>query len=131
MELVLSKSPKHGMCPVKWCRRCSGTRKRLCDRHHQLWWRIRHPVKAAYAAVRHSARKRGKVFALTFAEFVDANSYIDGKGITRQALHIDRIDDRRGYEPDNIQILTCSENVAKENRRRFVKHFQQPGECPF
>jgi hypothetical protein len=48
---------------------------------------------------------------------------MDEKGKERFCLHIDRKDSTRGYEEDNIQVLTCTENVEKEHaerRQRFV-----------
>lgn len=136
VELVFKKNPGPGMCPLKGCRRCQGAKKKYCDRHHQRLWRFLHPLKAAFADLRNSARQRGKEFGLSleyFAEIAVLNGYLEGKGNTRYALHVDRIDNSLGYIPGNIQIITCAENVIKENRRRFVTYFQQDRapECPF
>lgn len=54
-------------------------------------------------------------------------------------LHIDRKDRTRGYVPDNVQVLTCSENSSKGNREKYaMKHRgiiienEQPDiDCPF
>ena len=48
---------------------------------------------------------------------------MDEKGRTRYRLHIDRIDVTKGYHFDNLQVLTCTENVLKgnaERRQQFV-----------
>jgi len=36
-----------------------------------------------------------------------------GKGITKTSFHVDRIDERRGYVPGNLQVLTNTENIKK------------------
>jgi hypothetical protein len=48
---------------------------------------------------------------------------MDDKGKGRFCLHIDRIDATKGYTFDNLQVLTCTENVVKgnaERRQQFV-----------
>ena len=48
---------------------------------------------------------------------------MDEKGCTRFCLHIDRIDATKEYTFDNLQVLTCTENVLKgnaERRQQFV-----------
>jgi hypothetical protein len=37
-------------------------------------------------------------------------------------FHIDRIDSTLGYTPDNVQVLTCSENSIKGNREKYAKY---------
>jgi hypothetical protein len=65
-------------------------------------------------------------FTLTFDQFkavILPTRYMDDKGKERFCLHIDRKVSTRGYEAGNIQVLTCTENVQKENaerRQRFV-----------
>lgn len=133
--LAFKKRPGKGICPVFGCRRRHGNRKRLCELHSKRQWRLNNPEKSAFGNLRASARKRKIQFSLTYAEFlgfVSLNTYIADKGVTKNCLHIDRKDSRIGYVLSNLQILTCSENVAKENRKRFVSYFQeQEMECPF
>ena len=132
MDYAYKKCPGKGLCAVKGCRnRISAKKKDLCSRHHMRLWRSRNPVRAAYTTLKHHALARRKVFTLTFEEFqqiAELNRYIDGKGCTRLALHMDRMDDRKGYEAGNIRVITCGENVAKENRRRFVEYFRETDE---
>ncbi len=109
-------NPAPGRCPVKWCRKQKGSKQRLCNKHATHAWRVRYPIKAAWKTLRDNAKRRRKFFDLTleqFTEFVERTAYMDGKGIRRHCLHIDRIDPTRGYTFDNIQTLTCSENSSK------------------
>ncbi len=66
--------------------------------------------------LKNNARRRGKDFQLTFEQFLEfavKSGYIAGKGIYKESLHIDRIDETKGYTVDNIQVLTNIENVRK------------------
>lgn len=119
--------PVPGICPVARCRRRRGTKKTLCHTHHSQVWRAKSPARAAWINLQSHARERGIEFDLTFAQFlhfVTLTGYIEEKGVTSGCLHVDRIDAAKGYTADNIQVLTCSENVAKENRQRYVPYFQ-------
>jgi len=61
------------------------------------------------------------VFTLTieqFKQFCTRTEYLLYKGITKSGYTIDRINHERGYEIDNIQVLTNSENVKKMHLRR-------------
>lgn len=122
---ALKKAPGQGMCPVRGCRRLLGTKKILCDMHHQRSYRSAHPVRGAYRALKDHAKERGKVFTLTYEQFQDIvalTCYITEKGHTRLSLHIDRKDPCKGYEAGNIQVLTNSENAIKAARERFVPY---------
>jgi hypothetical protein len=71
--------------------------------------------------MRGNAKRRGKEWSLTLEQFrqiVSQQDYLDNRGCTRHCLHLDRIDNTRGYHIDNIQIITCGENVAKGNKER-------------
>ena len=132
MTFRLRKHLTPGKCKVAFCRKLPrniGTHPKshqLCGKHHKELWRINNPVHCAFDNLRASARKRKIEFTLTFDQFKAAilpTRYMDEKGKTRFCLHIDRKDATLGYTLDNIQVLTCTENVAKENaerRQRFV-----------
>lgn len=121
-----------GKCKVAFCRKLPrniGTKPKshqMCGSHAKELWRMNNPVHAAYDNLRASARKRRKVFTLTFKEFkalIEPTRYMDDKCKTRFCLHIDRKDVDLGYTFDNLQVLTCTENVLKgnaERRQRFV-----------
>lgn len=130
MKLRKKKLP--GRCPVCRCRNAPRnlsdhpTSTQLCGSHAKEQWRLNNPVHCAFDNLRASARKRKIPFSLTFDQFkavILPTRYMDDKGKTRFCLHIDRKESTRGYEDGNIQVLTCTENVQKENaerRQRFV-----------
>jgi hypothetical protein len=73
-------------------------------------------MKAAYITHRDNAKRRGKEHAITFDEFKKfaiETKYFVNKGKSKTSLHIDRIDEMKGYTIDNIQVLPNCENVYK------------------
>lgn len=112
------KSIKRGVCWVKHCRNKCGTKKSICYKHDAIVWRTEHPVEAAYKMVHCSARKRQIKFNLTLDEFkklIEGTGYIERKGRSTEALHIDRVDPRQGYFVENLQIITCEENLKRRD----------------
>ena len=136
------KVPRPGRCPVRCCCRPSRAWKskappghRLCSTHQSRLWHKTHPIKAAFNKLRYHAKARGKVFTITLEQFklvTGMQSYLDGKGKRRHCLHIDRVDPARGYEPDNIQVITNSENQMRniEEMRRQLSGYTPPCEPP-
>lgn len=94
-------------------------------------WRANNPVKAKYSHLRQNAKARRKEFTLTFEEFsawCETTKYNELSGRHAACAQIDRIDYRRGYSLDNIQVLTCHENSIKGNEE---KREMQLAEEPF
>jgi hypothetical protein len=92
----------------------------LCGCCKTRRYRAKNPIHAAYQNLRHNAKRRGHAFALSFADFQRfciATDYIVRKGKTVESYSIDRIDNNKGYELDNIQVLTLSENSQKATKK--------------
>jgi hypothetical protein len=73
-------------------------------------------MRAAFQNLKSNAKRRGKTFELTFAEFkqfATNTNYMFGKGRKAESFHIDRKNETKGYSSDNIQVLTNSQNVKK------------------
>ena len=69
-----------------------------------------------YTILKTNAKRRNKVFTLTFAEFSHfciTTGYDKLKGKTANSLSIDRIDNEKGYTVSNIRTITLSENSSK------------------
>lgn len=80
----------------------------------------RDPVRYCFINLKANAKKRGKEFTLTlefFRQFCRATNYIQNKGTTSESYSIDRIDNEKGYTPDNIRILTLSDNSKKHTKK--------------
>ncbi len=103
------------MCVTKYCRK-PGYRGQYCHSCLKRRYKERHPERYAYSVLKNNAKRRGHAFELTFEQFKEfavRTDYMAGKGIYKNSLHIDRIDEAGGYTVDNIQVLTNTENVRK------------------
>lgn len=112
-------------CAAPHCRHQTRRKNRLCSRCMMRAWRAANPMKAAYAHLKHNAKRRGKEFSLTseqFAEWWKLNMLaMFPRGQNGDAISVDRIDQSRGYSLDNIQALTVSENSRKWHHRDKMK----------
>ena len=127
-KIALSKSPSK--CRTLFCRYPRIQKRTVCYRCRGVWFRETHPLRYAFNALRNNARRRGKVFTLTFDQFRDfceKNFYMEHKGTTSKSLHIDRIDPERGYEADNIQVLTAEDNIRKHFHDKERQHSSDTG----
>ena len=88
----------------------------MCNRCRNEYTKARDPQRHAYYRLKSNAKRRGKPFDLTladFREFCEGTDYIKGKGRTARCYHVDRIDETKGYTRDNLQCITNSDNRAK------------------
>jgi hypothetical protein len=95
---------------VKGCRYCYACTKRK--------YREKYPIKYAYDTIKANAKRRGKSFLLTYKEFekfCKDSGYHKLKGITPDALSVDRVDNLKGYSVDNIKAITLKDNTIKRN----------------
>lgn len=111
------KKPGH-LCPVSRCRRNKGQNKKLCHRHHAQNQKENNLVGYTYCQLKQNAKRRNKVFTITvedFREFCTKTNYLYLKGRTKNKMSIDRINPNMGYEKGNLQILSVSDNAAKQH----------------
>lgn len=102
-------------CTTKNCRK-SAKRGCYCFSCAQNRYKEKNPERYAFYVLKNNAKRRGVVFGLTFDDFLKfaiRTDYMAKKGITSTGFHIDRIDERKGYFKNNIQVLTNSDNVRK------------------
>lgn len=102
--------------------KCTTCHKKAPPKKKQCWsclkraYAARHPMRYSFYVLKNNAKRRQVVFGLTFEDFkkfAGKTDYMNGKGITSEAYHIDRIDERKGYFKNNIQMLTNSQNIKK------------------
>lgn len=119
-------------CETKYCKNKSLKGRKVCGKCKNRKYRKKNPERAAYQSLKNNAKRRGKEFDLTFEEFlkfVHKTEYMLGKGRSKTSLHIDRIDEEKGYVKGNIQVLTNTENVRKYlnwelNHKGVPTHFR-------
>ncbi len=107
---------KKGLCVVSSCRNKHIKYRNKCHKHKTLEYKQKHPIKYAYQTLRTNARRRGKSFSISFEyfeKFCIKTKIMLGRGINADSYHIDRIDESKGYEEGNLQVLTNAENVRK------------------
>lgn len=91
-------------------------KKSTCNHCRYIREKQRDPIGMAYRRLKSHAKQRGKYFSITkeeFERFCIETEYTFRKGIYATSLHVDRIDETKGYTIDNIQAITNSENVKK------------------
>lgn len=79
-------------------------------------WERENPLRYSYMKLRANAKRRGKVFELTFERFKELaikTDYMNMRGRTGQAYHIDRKREDEGYTNDNVQVLKNVDNIQK------------------
>ena len=111
-------------CAHSHCRNHAARNRRECWKHIKARWRKRKPMLAAFCSLRDRAIRRGIKFSLdyaTFTRFAEACDYIGNTGLFKKCITVDRIDNRLGYEPDNIQPLTREENSRKRCKQDEIR----------
>jgi hypothetical protein len=114
-------------CLTKYCRNKAAHHRRFCEKCRSRRTKQINPYYYHFNALRNNAKRRGKPFNLTLAEFkiFCANTgYMDLKGRSLSSATIDRIRDAEGYSFNNIQVLSNGENVTKQRNLEKVP-------CPF
>lgn len=104
---------------MKKCKTCnneSAPKGNFCYKCTKRKYRTNNPIKSSFQNLRSSAKKRNIPFSLTlkqFKKFCYKTKYIQNKGITKNAFHVDRIKEDEGYFYNNIQVLKNTDNVKK------------------
>lgn len=119
---IARSKPGH-LCCAYHCKEKRSAKDRFCPKHSRRYQRDTNPIRYVYHALKSNARRRGKVFTLTLAEFeafCAETGYMEKRGKTGKSASIDRIDNSRGYEAGNLRILSLSENSYKRNHEDYA-----------
>lgn len=115
-------------CKTDGCYKTARKQRRFCSSCIMEKFKNDNPVKYAYFTLRNNAKRRKKVFTISFdyfKKFCKKHEYIQKRGVTKFGLHIDRIVEELGYIEGNIQVLENHLNVKKirlfENGKHFVE----------
>jgi hypothetical protein len=109
---------------LKRCLKCdnaAASGRRICWKCHKAEWREKHPLRAMFLKVKWSAKLRDIPFKLTFDEFLEFDAvtdYVARRTLAGEDITIDRVNEEKGYEKENLQVLTRGENAAKSNHFR-------------
>lgn len=92
-------------------------RTSLCVKHRYEQQIANSPCRHCYRHLKGSAKRRNKVFTITFEYFEQwcaETGYIEKRGRKAGYFTVDRIDDTKGYEPGNLQIMEHTANTRKQ-----------------
>jgi len=112
------------LCCEPYCRNRRRKDRRRCFKHDARRKRAANPMWAAWRALKDHARARGISFRLSlfhFRKFALVTDYLNRTGNNGHCLTVDRIDNRFGYYPKNIQPLTRAENATKKARQDAIR----------
>lgn len=102
-------------CATPGCRK-KITRKKICPTCATKRYRQRYPMMYAYLTLRSNAKRRHKVFTISFEyfkQFCYETNYMWGKGRTKNSFSVDRIKEELGYIEGNLQVLRVGKNKKK------------------
>lgn len=119
-EFCKSKTPDGYSYSCKSCR--TKENKELCSIRYQRW-KMKDPAKALYQGRKSDAKKRGIEFTLTIEDVVIPETcpilgipiVADIGPRTNNSPSIDRIDNTKGYTPDNFVIISWRANLLKKD----------------
>lgn len=117
----MTRLPVRRKCNIPRCRRNAPRGRHRCNTCRCRIYARSHPDIIAFLNLRKSAKRRGHEFSLTleeFRSFAAKYDYMDKRGRSATGYTVDRVDEQWGYHAWNLQVLTNSENTAKENARR-------------
>ncbi len=121
-----SKICRHGCgCPA-------APKRTECYKCRSRGIRDRKPIDMVFYWIKKSAKKRHLEFTLNlvwFRAWVIGTGYMDLRGRESASLNIDRIDNLKGYTPDNIQVLTKKRNVEKYHYEDAKRELGPQYEC--
>ena len=116
-NISLDKKKKGVKCCAYACGNLPIKRKGgLCHKHYARKLREEKPILVRYFQFKGNAKRRNKPFNITleeFRQFCEDTGYLITKGKRGQNAIIDRIDNRKGYSINNIQLLTNRMNASK------------------
>lgn len=128
-KIIDNKNKK--LCCAYRCGNERAKKDRFCHKHRKRYLKETKPASYFYNLLKGNAKRRGKDFGLTLAEFelfCEQTNYLVLKGKTAKSASIDRIDHTRGYYLDNIQMLSLSDNSKKQHTD---KNINPDDDCPF
>lgn len=115
-EVTAAIRLKKNLCIAWACKNKIRDGRKFCFKCLHKIAKERDPVAYQFQVLKSNAKRRGHECTLTveeFRRFCDITGYITIKGKYSGCAHVDRIDPRKGYSADNIQIMESSSNCRK------------------
>lgn len=106
-------------CETPNCWKTPQENRRLCATCRSREYRKKNPINCIWHWIKKSAKKRNIHFNLDkeeFRKFLLNTGYVEGRGRLRDQLTLDRRDGSKGYEIDNLKVITKSANCSKYHK---------------
>lgn len=121
----LRGAPFPRKCITKYCKGIvtKTTKGWICPKCRSRINKQNHPLRYRFNLLRCGAKRRGIEFKLTFnryEELAKESGLHNNRGKTSDSLSIDRIDPKRGYEDDNVRVVT----IAWNSRLNYVPYWR-------
>lgn len=126
-------SKAQNICKVDGCKRKINSLG-LCKKHYNVDQRSRNPLKYSFNNLKSNAKRRGKIFTISFdyfCKFAIETNYILSKGITKTGYTIDCIIEELGYAEGNIRSILNPDNVKKQRRKEMILKYDQQSKIAF
>jgi hypothetical protein len=134
--LTQTEARKHrnGICITPFCttapkRYKTGKVPLRCSACCRREWAEKNPEKYLYANLRGNARRRGKVFDISFeafTAFLTRENYLRRKrGRTKTSVSVDRDRNELGYIEGNLRAITIQANSVKRNYVDYFRMLEQ------
>lgn len=108
-------------CETEYCKKAA-KKGYFCYSCEKRKYADKNPVKYAYQVLRNNAKRRGHRFTITLQDFIRfcvKTKILIGRGRYKDCYSIDRIDESKGYEPGNLQMMTVSANRLKYSHKQI------------
>lgn len=113
------KKVKQGVCTEFRCTNKARKGRKMCYKCKSRRQKKSDPIKYLFNIKKQRAKERGINWDWPYNEFkafIERTGYLAKKGRYAATKTIDRVKSHIGYQSDNVQILTHSENARKGNR---------------
>jgi len=100
-------------CKTPDCNKKAEPHRKLCASCKKNKYIKKYPLKYLFMVRRNNAKRRGKIWTLTFEEFkefCEKTGYDKTRGKYASDFSIDRINPELGYSIENIRSITVSDN---------------------
>jgi len=107
------------MCITEGCQKKPRKGHRMCCTCASKKYRAANPMAASYQNLKQNAKRRHKIFTITFEyfkQFAYETNFIPGNGRRKDSHSVDCIIAELGYVPGNLERLSLQENGRKKDK---------------
>lgn len=125
---------EQNICKSDGCNNKKIKNRTICGKCKLRRYREKSPIKSSYQNLRSNAKRRGKIFTISFeyfSKFAVETEYIYKKGRTKLGYTIDCIKEELGYVEGNIRSIPNTDNVKKQRRKEKILKYDHQHKVAF